>query len=645
MTTPDKARLRGRALAFAIDILLLYTTLLPLLWLLHQCLPDLAGGWVDRLLKRSLPALAVLACWWGLEATPGQMLLMQRIVDAKSGAAMNPRQCLLRWLVFIASALPLGVGFLWVAIDPQRRPLHDSVSGTTVVRRPLPKGRRAPRGLREALVAHWRGERPLPLSFWQNTVLVLEPLLLLIVGLTVAVNVYGDLPRLGSAALLLLWPLTLVVATWSLVGTWRAVAEHERRGPARRWPMPAAQGALALIAAATLYACLVEFLPRAGGYVQLAVGNDPLGHAEITLADGGARVDVKGSLGVGDSARFERAAATPGLRAVEIESSGGRLAEAARIADLVREKKLGVRVTGPCRGACGLVFLAAEQRQLMPGGALGLSRPSAGILSPLMNAVLEPDLAGLYRQHGAPEAMLARLFAMAPGQAWEPSRDQLVDAEIVDPLPPTLDVALPALGSTPGDLVEALRDNPNWYWIEQRHPGTIEAAAARMDAVRRDPAQSDAQVLAAGQAVVSALLPELLQGLRNDLRADYVPIWRDELKAAREQGGDACTGVLSGDAAAKRQLPPDVLAAETAWLVRVAMAPDAQGTPRPINANEATVLSHRLGERAPGLLAGLYAATRERAGATGCARTIDILDAVATLPTNVREVAARALFQ
>ncbi|MBV8503417.1 MAG: RDD family protein [Paucibacter sp.] len=645
MATLRTASLRSRACAFAIDLFLLYSALMPLSWLLHQWAPGLAGGWIDIGIQRCLPALIVLACWRSLGATPGQMVFMCEVVDAKTGEAMSTRQCLLRWLVFVLSALPLGLGFLWVVIDPQRRPLHDSVAGTAVVRC-SPQRRYSP-SLPETVLAHWRGDLPLPVSFWLNTVLILEPLLLLAAWLAVEINVAGDRLRLCSAALLLIWPLTLLVASWSLVGSWRSAVEHLRQRHGRSWPM-AAQLMLAVLTTALLYSTALDFLPRVGGYLQLASGRDPLGRAEIALSDDRARVNVRGPIGMGDAARFLSVAAGANeLRAVEIESSGGRMAEANRMADFIREKKLRVRVTGACDGACSLLFLAAERRQLMPGSAMGFSRDTAGIFSSLMSKVLAPGQSAQFRSYGAPQAILERMSATAPGQVWHPSRDELVDAELIERAPQTLDVALPAVGAAGalGELVETLRDNPGWYWTEQGHPGVIALAATRMDAARRDPTLSDEQVQSEGQAVISALLPEVLHNVRNDLRADYALIWRKQLRAAREQGLNACVGVLSGDAAAKRKLPPEVVAEEASWLVRVGMEPDAQATPRPVNAAEILVLGHQLGERAPDVLAGLFAATRKRPLASECDRTIGILDAVATLPNAVRPVAARALFQ
>jgi uncharacterized RDD family membrane protein YckC len=43
---------------------------------------------------------------------------------------------MLRFCAYWLSALPLGLGFLWVLIDPSRRALHDKIAGTRVVYQP-----------------------------------------------------------------------------------------------------------------------------------------------------------------------------------------------------------------------------------------------------------------------------------------------------------------------------------------------------------------------------------------------------------------------------------------------------------------------------------------------------------------------------
>lgn len=69
--------------------------------------------------------------WKG--ATPGKLLLGQRIVMVKS-LELPPRPVLvMRHLAYIASFVPFMVGFFYVAFNRDRRGFHDLIAGTRVI--------------------------------------------------------------------------------------------------------------------------------------------------------------------------------------------------------------------------------------------------------------------------------------------------------------------------------------------------------------------------------------------------------------------------------------------------------------------------------------------------------------------------------
>ncbi len=76
----------------------------------------------------------VLVFWQILSATPGKLLFSARIVDARTGGKPTFGRFIIRYLGYVVSTLFLGLGFLWVAWDPQKRGWHDMLAGTLVVR-------------------------------------------------------------------------------------------------------------------------------------------------------------------------------------------------------------------------------------------------------------------------------------------------------------------------------------------------------------------------------------------------------------------------------------------------------------------------------------------------------------------------------
>lgn len=80
----------------------------------------------------SIPALILL--WWQLfQGTPGKLLLDCTLIDVRSGARPRFWQLLVRLLGYALSALPAGLGFLWVAWDKRGEAWHDKLSRTRVV--------------------------------------------------------------------------------------------------------------------------------------------------------------------------------------------------------------------------------------------------------------------------------------------------------------------------------------------------------------------------------------------------------------------------------------------------------------------------------------------------------------------------------
>lgn len=71
-------------------------------------------------------------CWAANGKTFGMAFLGVRVVSTEGDVA-GPRRAFVRALFFPLSFLLLGLGFVGILIDSERRALHDVVAGTTVV--------------------------------------------------------------------------------------------------------------------------------------------------------------------------------------------------------------------------------------------------------------------------------------------------------------------------------------------------------------------------------------------------------------------------------------------------------------------------------------------------------------------------------
>ena len=93
-----------------------------------------AGLW-DVVLSYIQPAIAVIVFWVYKSATPGKMITNLIIVDAETGGKPSTGQFVGRYFAYYLSAIPLLLGFIWVAFDKRKQGWHDKLAGTVVIRK------------------------------------------------------------------------------------------------------------------------------------------------------------------------------------------------------------------------------------------------------------------------------------------------------------------------------------------------------------------------------------------------------------------------------------------------------------------------------------------------------------------------------
>lgn len=135
-----------RSVAYSIDAVLITVVTVTLGYLIYGpdyfTLPESGEpsvrGTADALLTFVLPGVLVIAFWIRAAATPGKMAIGARIVCVQDGSPPGPGRCIGRYFAYVVSALPLGLGFLWIAFDARKQGWHDKLAGTLVVRKPRP---------------------------------------------------------------------------------------------------------------------------------------------------------------------------------------------------------------------------------------------------------------------------------------------------------------------------------------------------------------------------------------------------------------------------------------------------------------------------------------------------------------------------
>ena len=134
-SSADYAGFWQRAAAFLIDWLIVIVIVVPVMvvgfGLREISLDPAAHSW--DLLAFVAIAVAVIGFWRYCGATPGKIALAVRIVDAKTGLPPSLARLVVRFFAYLISALPLYLGFLWVAVDRRKQGWHDKIAGTVVI--------------------------------------------------------------------------------------------------------------------------------------------------------------------------------------------------------------------------------------------------------------------------------------------------------------------------------------------------------------------------------------------------------------------------------------------------------------------------------------------------------------------------------
>ena len=120
-----------RITAVLFDIFLAFAFLYgPLL----QATGGQPGHWQTAL--HGLILLGVALMWKTRGGTPGKLLLGIRVVDAQTHGPLSAGRALGRGFACVLNLLSLGLGYLWLVLDPRHQALHDKLAGTLVVYAP-----------------------------------------------------------------------------------------------------------------------------------------------------------------------------------------------------------------------------------------------------------------------------------------------------------------------------------------------------------------------------------------------------------------------------------------------------------------------------------------------------------------------------
>jgi hypothetical protein len=320
---------------------------------------------------------------------------------------------------------------------------------------------------------HWRGELSLPVSFWINGILAGIAILAVNMGIQAATDFKDDFqPGTALAAEVLIWTLTSCIAVWRLVGVWRSATNY-RKALNIVWGV-VAKVMVILGAAESIHNFAVEGAPQIGELYNIYRGDAKVGSYAFRVLRDGRELEFAGGITFGAAKDFQRFLdAMPAVQIVHLNSPGGRVVEAERIARLISARKLSTYVVGNCLSACTTLFMSGRERLISPQGRLGFHQPDFPGLSDQERREILAEEELRLRQFGVSAAFAHKANLAPPDDMWFPTVAELIAEHVATRVVNPLDFAMSDIDVsdlTNEEIRNQLMNDPMFAKIREYRP-------------------------------------------------------------------------------------------------------------------------------------------------------------------------------
>jgi hypothetical protein len=409
----------------------------------------------------------------------------------------------------------------------------------------------------------WHGDYSLALSFWVITPLVVALAFALPEGVGWLVRTQDFNPLLIFAAIVAIWGVVVSAQVYVTVGLWRSAAR-------RRGAWAGVAHVVLVLAALNIARLFVQTaLPELSEGVGMALFDDPsLPPYAVRLMRDGAEAEVAGGFKYGMARDAETLfEGAPNLRVVHLNSAGGRLGEATKLARLIKARGLATYSADLCASACTIAYAAGRERYLRAGARLGFHR---GIFAGSENA---PATRQLLLEAGIAPAFVERAVAQPAESVWYPTDQELLAGKVATMLVDSYRFAASGLGTNASLIAveRALRRTPAFATLATAQPDLFEGMA-ELYLRRYVEGWSTGQIEdELRRTRVGRFLAQRLPQAEDEILVDYARLLADQYATLGRREPDACFAYVTrgSDAHVIALLGPDLQKRELALTERV----------------------------------------------------------------------------
>lgn len=306
-----------------------------------------------------------------------------------------------------------------------------SVTISPADRRPTTQSKPSTR--RHNIIAkHWAGGYSLAFAYW---VIGFVGTFLATIAIEAADIGASSLPpgeKISAALILLFYASVIAFTLWQLVGIWRSADYHVSRGGTRFWAGLAKFAVILglLHAVSTITTMGVPIITELS---KLLVSGDDTPPYHLSLLRDGTELELSGGIPFGTTDAVKKVLdAAPAVRVIQLNSVGGRIAEANALFQLIKKRNLYTYTSISCVSACALAFLAGQEKYLGEAGRLGFHSASVGGEGGAVIEGINDDIRAQLQAQGIPESFINRALSTAPHDMWYPTQKELLRAKVID---------------------------------------------------------------------------------------------------------------------------------------------------------------------------------------------------------------------
>ncbi len=278
------------------------------------------------------------------------------------------------------------------------------------------------------LKKHWHGQFSLAKSYWVNYNLILISFAILYALIIKGTYLYSE--RISSLLAAILLLVMFIANIWSLVGLWRSANNHIIKYNKTFWATIVQ--ILVVLGWIQLVVLTGKVIPIVMEYSKIALNKDDIPTYNISIMNNHTELEISGGIkyGLTDDVNeyFQK---YPNIKVLHLNSGGGRISEAKKLSNLIKDKAIITYSSTGCASACVDIFIAGEYRLINKNANLGFHSPGFPGLKDRDLEFATNLQEQFYVERGVEKSFVKKAFSVPHNDMWKPSHTELLEANVI----------------------------------------------------------------------------------------------------------------------------------------------------------------------------------------------------------------------